>query len=116
MPKQDLSDIETGKLRRSDHDLLIRLESKVDDIASDVKDLKDGTGTKLNEHELRIRKLEETAEKAQVDKRLNQIDELITWMANTKVSIKYVIAIVATATSILTFFLKLALDYWLRTL
>jgi hypothetical protein len=41
-----------------DHDLLIRLDQKVDALSTDIKDLKDGTAATINDHELRLRFLE----------------------------------------------------------
>lgn len=42
----------------TDHDLLIRLETKMGGIKDDIKDLKDGTARYINEHEIRINSLE----------------------------------------------------------
>lgn len=41
-----------------DHNLLIRLDAKVDALKEDIKMLTDGTSTKINDHELRLRRLE----------------------------------------------------------
>lgn len=43
----------------SDHDLLIRLETKMDTVVGDVRELKDGTSQKMAEYEVRIKKLED---------------------------------------------------------
>ena len=54
------------KLQRTDHDTLIRLEGKVDSFLtqylSDMKELKDGTTAKINDHEVRIKTLEKVNE------------------------------------------------------
>lgn len=42
----------------SDHDLLITMHEQIKGIKGDIKDLKDGTGTKLQDHESRLRRLE----------------------------------------------------------
>ena len=42
----------------SDHDLLITMHEQIKGIKGDIKDLKDGTSTKLTDHENRIRGLE----------------------------------------------------------
>jgi hypothetical protein len=47
------------KRREQDHDLLIRLDVKVTDIASDIKDLKDGLSARMSEAESRISVLED---------------------------------------------------------
>jgi len=41
-----------------DHDLLIRLETKMTGLKEDIKDIKDGTSTKISDHETRINTLE----------------------------------------------------------
>lgn len=60
MVKESIISLE--KLQRSDHDLLIRLEAKVDTLIIDVKEVKDGTNTKLLDHEARIRSIEKIHE------------------------------------------------------
>lgn len=42
----------------NDHDLLITLHSEVKGIRADIKELKDGTAGRLDDHEVRIRRLE----------------------------------------------------------
>lgn len=41
-----------------DHDLLITLHEQVKFVRDDIRDLKDGISTKLQDHELRLRRLE----------------------------------------------------------
>lgn len=45
-------------LKMSDHDLLITMHEQIKGIKADIKDLKDGTSTKLQDHENRIRRIE----------------------------------------------------------
>lgn len=42
----------------SDHDLLITLNVKVDNLATDIKAVGDGVGKQIADHEVRIRKIE----------------------------------------------------------
>lgn len=42
----------------NDHDLLVTMHEQIKGIKNDIKDLKDGTSTKLTDHENRIRALE----------------------------------------------------------
>jgi hypothetical protein len=49
-----------------DHDLLIELKTRMDSIRDDIKDLKDGTSTKIAEHENRIFALESAKGKQSV--------------------------------------------------
>jgi hypothetical protein len=41
-----------------DHDLMIKLEVKMDGIKDDIRELKDGTKSQLNDHEIRLNSLE----------------------------------------------------------
>lgn len=44
---------------RADRDLLVTMHEQIKGIKSDIKDLKDGTSAKLNDHENRIRSIEQ---------------------------------------------------------
>lgn len=42
----------------SDHDLLIQLGEQIKQVRTDIKDLSDGTASKVSDHESRIRRIE----------------------------------------------------------
>lgn len=42
----------------NDHDLLVILNTKMEGLKVDIQDLKDGTSTKINDHEVRLNALE----------------------------------------------------------
>lgn len=44
--------------KMNDHDLLVTMHEQIKGIKNDIKDLKDGTSTKLSDHEARLRRLE----------------------------------------------------------
>ena len=46
-----------------DHDLLIELKTRIEGIKADIKDLKDGTSTQINDHENRLNSLESAKSK-----------------------------------------------------
>lgn len=48
----------TEKKDGTDHDLLQRLDEKVDGLKIDIKEIKDGTSAKISDHEVRINALE----------------------------------------------------------
>ena len=52
------------KMRQADHDLLIRLDVKVTDIGTDIKELKDGLNTRVASLEKRVDILEDFRSKA----------------------------------------------------
>lgn len=43
---------------RDDHDLLVAMSEQIKQVRVDIQDLKDGTSTKIADHELRLRRLE----------------------------------------------------------
>jgi pyruvate-formate lyase-activating enzyme len=46
-----------------DHDLLIELKTRLEALKNDIKDLKDGTSTQINDHENRLNTLESAKSK-----------------------------------------------------
>jgi hypothetical protein len=50
-------------INQDDHNLLIKLDGKVDALKDDIRSLNDGTTTKINDHEVRIKTLESTTTK-----------------------------------------------------
>lgn len=42
----------------NDHDLLIALNERVKDIQNTIKEMKDGTNARVDDHETRLRRLE----------------------------------------------------------
>lgn len=41
-----------------DHDLLIRIETRMESLRTDIKELKDGTSSQIDDHEKRLQKIE----------------------------------------------------------
>jgi hypothetical protein len=46
------------KRQESDHDILIELKTRLEDLKGDIKELKDGTASKIDNHEKRLNLLE----------------------------------------------------------
>lgn len=46
----------------SDHDLLVTMHEQIKGIKGDIKEIKDGTATKLDDHETRLREIEKFKE------------------------------------------------------
>lgn len=44
--------------KMNDHDLLVTMHEQIKGIKGDIKELKDGTSSKLTDHERRLRRLE----------------------------------------------------------
>lgn len=71
-------------LTTKDHDLLIVLNAKLDQLSIDVKELKDGTSMKIADHELRIKANEK-------------------WISEQKLNMRWILTIASVAGSIVTF-------------
>jgi len=68
---------ERRQQNKDDHDLIIRLDTKMDDIRSDIKELKDGTHQRLTDvenHKLNIKDSYPALYKASVEKSLSDLD------------------------------------------
>ena len=44
--------------KMSDHDLLVTMHEQIKGVKEQIKELKDGTATKITDHEVRLRRLE----------------------------------------------------------
>ena len=47
-------------MEKNDHDLLIELRTRMEDLRKDIQEIKDGTSFKIDSHEDRINKLEKS--------------------------------------------------------
>jgi hypothetical protein len=47
-------------MKETDHDLLVELKTRMEDIRKDIQDLKDGTSIRISDHEKRISLLEKS--------------------------------------------------------
>lgn len=98
---------ELDKMQREDHDLLIRLESKVDSLIVDVKDMKDGISQRLADHDTRLRAMEKIMEDVNPNLRVKQHDELWQWRHDFQLTWKIVIGIAAFIGSLVSFIIYL---------
>src|SRR3990167_5026206 len=98
MPKnEDVALIERRRQNElqaiQDHDLLIRLEAKVDGVISDIKEIKDGTSMKIAEHETRIRQLEETNKEVRPITMRKEMDEVYQWKPDFQLTYRVIVGI-----------------------
>ena|SRR3990167_800425 len=70
--------------RQLDHDVLIRVDAKVDRLSLDLKDLKDGLGMRMTSLEIRMDNYEKLATVSDPDRRLKEHDVMFGWMKETK--------------------------------
>ena len=100
------------KLQRMDHDTLIRLESKVDSLITDIKDLKDGTSQKLTDHETRLRVMEKLAEQSQPETNLKKLNDLYQWKHDFQVRWQFIVAAAGVIGGVVGFILTLIGSYF----
>lgn len=103
--------MEEKNLSRSDHDTLIRLETKFDtfstQVISDIKDLKEGTQAKLNEHETRITLVEKIHSQTQPLESMKKLNDLIEWKSNQESNRKLLVVISSFIGSVIGFTLSI---------
>lgn len=100
------------RLQRSDHDTLIRLESKVDTLIVDVKEMKDGTSTKIAALETRVESIEKVHEKIRPEESVKLLGEVVDWQKQYKLTWRLVIAMVSAIGAIVGFLTNLVVDFF----
>ena len=76
MIKMDLEQriLDQDKLQRSDHDTLIEIKTKLQEVLAEIKSLSDGVSAKIADHEVRLRKVEDALITYEPSKNLNRLD------------------------------------------
>jgi len=68
-----MQDSQRDQIRQTDHDILVELRTQFNlftkQYSLDIKDLKDGTKLMLDDHEVRLRKVEETVHDDQTSRK-----------------------------------------------
>lgn len=86
---------ELDKIQRNDHDMLVRLESKVDTLITGFSEFKTGVSSSVNNLELRI-------------------DALELWQNTTKVERRTAVAIASGIGSVVGFIISLATKFFFK--
>lgn len=91
----------------SDHDTLIEIRTLVGELKSEIKDLKDGTHLQLADHDRRIRGIEETAIRQQIDERVKKYDKTVFEWSDFKSKVKVYLTMATAAGGFLAWLLNL---------
>lgn len=110
MRKVELNDLD--RLQRMDHDTLIRLEAKVDQVVSDIKEMKDGTTTKMVDHETRIKSLESNVQVIQPETSIKQLREMVEWKSNFQFTWRFIVGASGTVGAIIGALMSIAVNYF----
>lgn len=89
--------------QQNDHDLIIRLDTKFDQMASDIKELKDGTTSRLVELEQRVDTIEETHDRLHVTETAQTVAENTRWINDFNVRWKLIIALASGISAVVGF-------------
>ncbi len=100
---------------QSDHDTLIEIRTLVGELKKEVRELKDGTHSQLNEHEGRIRALEDAAIRIQPDRRMARYDKTVTEWDEFKTRLKIYIGLIVSLAGFLGALLNQVLRIWLES-
>ena len=68
--------IDLDKLQRDDHERIIRIEAKLDNLSTDMKIANDGNTIRISDHDARIRKLEDSLILYEPYKNITRLDVL----------------------------------------
>lgn len=84
-------------LTPSDHDTLIRVETKFDtfskQVIDDIRELKEGTQIRLAQTEARILALEKTHDEVKPHENYKKLQDLLNWKSNVDSNMKLMAAI-----------------------
>lgn len=113
MPKSSIGiedQISWQKMQLEDHNLMIRLEAKVDGLIIDIRNLKDGTGQKLTEYESRIKALEKVHEEINPLRVAQEFQEVQQQVRDFRTIWKFMISIASIIGGVIGFTLSLVAD------
>ena len=98
MKTQDKSFIQLenlDKLQRLDHDMLIRLETKLDGVAIDIKEVKEVTTIRLSNLENRVNELEKLRDELNPREVVKKVNEVYQRQYDFQLTWKVVVAVAA---------------------
>lgn len=75
----------------SDHDLLIVVTTKLDQLSIDIKELKDGTTKTLADHEMRMTSLEKVIAEVNVEKSISLLEKHEAWIHDFNVRFTFLL-------------------------
>lgn len=90
----------------SDHDLLIRLDTKFDELTTQIKINNDGVISKLGDHETRLKSMETLRDEFGPILIKQQVEQNTQWIHDFKLTYRTLVAIAATVGAVAGFFLS----------
>lgn len=93
------------KLNLKDHDLLIRVDQKVDNLIDSMDKLSDGMTKELADHELRINAIEKVHEELNPTEIAKTVQKNSQWINDFKITWKVLLFISSAISSIIGFIL-----------
>lgn len=91
----------------SDHDTLIEIRTLVGELKGEIKELKDGTHMQLHDHDRRIREIEETGIRQQIDERVKKYDNVAFEWIDFKSKLKVYLTMATAAGGFIAWLLNL---------
>src|SRR5581483_7111988 len=85
--------MDTSKLQREDHDTLIRLETKFDQMLNDIKEVKDGTAARLSALEIRMADVEKIHNEINPIETAKKVEGLALWRSNIEANLRLSMAV-----------------------
>lgn len=94
------------RLQRADHDTLIRVEGKLDNVGLDIKEMKDGINNRLVIVETKVTGLEKLRDEINPTEIVKQVKANSQWIHDFKLTWKLILAIGATVGGVVGFILS----------
>ena len=79
----------------SDHDLLIRVDAKVDQLSLDIREVKDGTTIEIANHEHRLLAIERVHDETNPKKAIEELAVVKQWQHDFNFKWRFIIAAAA---------------------
>lgn len=94
---------EWERMQRADHDTLIRVETLMGQIATDIKEFKDGLRSTINDHDTRIRLQEKINEQFPLAVLSKELHENTEWIRDFKTRYKTIVMMSGLTGAMITF-------------
>lgn len=90
-----MSDSDIAKMQQTDHDTLIRVETKIENLILEVKQANSDINSRLIDHEGRIRSIEAVHERTDPAGTVQRVDNLDAWKNGLQSNWKLIVILIS---------------------
>lgn len=103
---------EWERMQRADHDTLIRVETLMQTIATDIKEFKDGLRVTISDHDARIRLLEKLNEQFPPIPLVKELHDNTEWRKDFQTRYKTVVAMAGLTGGLIMFIITFIANFF----